>query len=76
MVASIDNVFLNMCSVVVSTIFLYLLGSVYRESFQDVLQFPFSLILMLQQLLELLTFLIATFFLPQSEDICKNIYIH
>ena len=46
-----------------------LLPFVYQEYFQDVLQSPFSLILMHQQLLEFLLFLIATFFLPQSEDL-------
>ena len=51
----------NMCTVLVSTIFVSLLGFVNQESFQDVLEFPFSLISMQQQLLELLMFLIVTF---------------
>ena len=47
-VAYIDNAFLNMCAVLVSTILVSLLGFVYQEFFQDVLQFHFSLILMHQ----------------------------
>ena len=59
-----------MCAVLISSLFFaFLLGFVCQQFFQDVLQFPFSLILMHQQLLELLILSIATFFPPQSEDL-------
>ena len=71
-VAYIDNAFLSMCAVPLP-------GFVYQTYFQDVLQSSFSLILMHQQLLEFLLFLIVTFFLPQSEDlyilIVRQIYL-
>ena len=74
-VAYIDNAFLSMCAVLVSIIFVSLLDFVHKESFQDVFQSPFSLILMFRELLELLMFSIATYSLPQSEDIIVVVVI-